>query len=142
ERPEGAAHGRGAAPDAGALTEQVGVLGQGGVVPLGDQPGQHLARTPDRHPPASRRLRPTSALGAGRPEPARERPLADPEAPRDLGLAALTSLVGGEHTLAKVRGAGVRHRRPPAWSIQPERLTAEKVPPTPAPPAVRQKPRP
>src|SRR4051794_7556532 len=52
-------------------------------------------------------------LLAGELEPARERPLADPVAPRDLGLAALAGLAGRERPLAQVGGVGTRHRSPP-----------------------------
>src|SRR4051794_24968612 len=52
-------------------------------------------------------------LLAGELEPARERALADPVAPRDLGLAALAGLVGRERPLAQVVGVGTRHRSPP-----------------------------
>src|SRR4051794_40672107 len=52
-------------------------------------------------------------LLAGELEPARERALADPVAPRDLGLAALPGLVGRERPLAQVGGVGTRHRSPP-----------------------------
>src|SRR4051812_27863706 len=52
-------------------------------------------------------------LLAGELEPARERALADPVDPRDLGLAALAGLVGRERPLAQVGGVGTRHRSPP-----------------------------
>src|SRR4051794_28961522 len=52
-------------------------------------------------------------LLAGELEPARERPFADPVAPRDLGLAALAGLAGRERPLAQVGGVGTRHRSPP-----------------------------
>src|SRR4051812_28123386 len=52
-------------------------------------------------------------LLAGELEPARERALADPVGPRDLGLAALAGLVGRERPLAQVGGVGTRHRSPP-----------------------------
>src|SRR5207244_8276323 len=53
------------------------------------------------------------SLLAGELEPARERALADPVDPRDLGLAALAGLVGRERPLAQVGGVGTRHRSPP-----------------------------
>src|SRR4051794_17695506 len=52
-------------------------------------------------------------LLAGELEPARERALADPVGPRDLGPAALAGLVGRERPLAQVGGVGTRHRSPP-----------------------------
>src|SRR4051812_29493496 len=52
-------------------------------------------------------------LLAGGLEPARERPLADPVGPRDLGLAALAGLVGRERPLAQVAGVGTWHRSSP-----------------------------
>jgi hypothetical protein len=73
-------------------------------------PSPHRSLAPDQRPAACRHLRLAPALGTRRPEPARQRPLADSEAPRDLGLAALAGLVGGEHALSKVGGAGARHR--------------------------------
>src|SRR3954464_8839259 len=51
ERLQRPAQGRGAAPDPGALGEPVGVLGQGGVVPLRHQPGQRLPRGGRLSPP-------------------------------------------------------------------------------------------
>src|SRR4051812_27119251 len=52
-------------------------------------------------------------LLAGELGPARERALADPVGPRDLGLAALAGLVGRERPLAQVGGVGTRHRSSP-----------------------------
>src|SRR4051812_10673578 len=69
-----------------------------------------------RRPPASCPRGAASARGAplaGGLEPARERPLADPVGPRDLGLAALAGLVGRERPLAQVAGVGTRHRSSP-----------------------------
>src|SRR4051812_45929625 len=52
-------------------------------------------------------------LLAGGPQPSGECPLADPVAPRDLGLAPLAPLVGVERPLAQVGGVGTRHRSSP-----------------------------
>src|SRR6185369_13739122 len=62
---------------------------------------------------AAARLGRATPLLAGGPQPGGERPLADPVAPRDLGLAALAGLVGRERPLAQVGGVGTRHRSPP-----------------------------
>src|SRR3954449_12057519 len=86
------AQGRGAAPAPGALGEPVGVLGQGGVVPLRHQPGQRLPLAAEGCPATAARLGGAAPLLAGELEPARERALADPVGPRDLGPAALAGL--------------------------------------------------
>src|SRR5437764_13711472 len=52
-------------------------------------------------------------LLAGELEPARERALADPVGPRDLGLAPLAGRVGRERPLAQGGRAGTRHRSSP-----------------------------
>src|SRR5207237_10173528 len=59
------------------------------------------------------RLGGAAPLLSGELEPARERALADPVGPRDLGLAALAGLVGRERPLAQVGGVGTRHRSSP-----------------------------
>src|SRR5436853_442350 len=64
-------------------------------------------------PATAARLGMAAPLLAGELEPARERALADPVDPRDLGLAALAGLVGRERPLAQVGGVGTRHRSPP-----------------------------
>src|SRR5919206_10635 len=75
-----------------------------------------IAALSSPHPPpapaTSSRGR-AAALLAGGPQPAGERPLADPVALGDPGLAALAGLAGGEHPLAQVGGVGTRHRSPP-----------------------------
>ena len=88
------------------------MLGQRGVVPLAHQPGQHRSLAPEQRPAVASRLRLAPALAARRLEPARQRPLANLEAPRHLGLAALPGLTGGEHALAKIGGVGAWHRSP------------------------------
>src|SRR5206468_9968715 len=64
-------------------------------------------------PATAARLGGAAPLLAGELEPARERALADPVGPRDLGPAALAGLVGRERPLAQVGGVGTRHRSPP-----------------------------
>src|SRR3954469_19744839 len=65
ERLQRPAQGRGAAPDPGALGEPVGVLGQGGVVPLRHQPGQRLPLAAEGSPAPAARLGMAAPLLAG-----------------------------------------------------------------------------
>src|ERR671916_1236521 len=98
-----------AAPHARARRQPLGILGQRGVVLLAHQLDQHRRLASDQPPAAGRHLRPAPALALRRPEPALQRPFADPKAPRHLGLAALAGLTGRERSLAQVRGIGARH---------------------------------
>src|SRR5206468_1421763 len=113
ERLQRPAQGRGTAPDPGAVRQQVGVLGERRVVPLRHQGGQRRGLAAHRPRAPAARPRRAAPLLAGGLEPAGERPLANPVGPRDLGLAALAGLAGGEDPLAQAGGVGTRHRSPP-----------------------------